>query len=377
MARSGLFAVESLVRSRRLALCLVVLAAIASMGAQYRTPNFLVNAQDQQVAKKVGDLAEVYRRDKAIMWLGQEMPTWPQPCPLYVTVNMEGPSGATSFQFGQGRVLGMKMEIQGPLDRLLASVLPHEITHTVFAHHFRQPVPRWADEGGSVLSEDEIEKDRHDRLTRQILNRNQQIPLRRLLALKEYPRGEVMSLYAQGFSMSDYLVKRSNNSYGAFLDFVGHGMQYGWDNAAQSFYGHRSVEELEEAWLKHLRDTKGNPHMPPIQVASAPAANPHRPAVQPTNRPIVRLTAPPVQPLDPSPIVRGASPTPDQMGQRFAPPPIPPIVVPQPPAQNSTWVPVSGQAPNAQYLPPTVTLGAIQPEPSAMPRSANPVGFPR
>src|SRR4029078_12690546 len=192
MAPSRLFAVESLVRSRRLALCLVVLAAIASMGAQYRTPNFLVNAQDQQVAKNVGDLAEVYRRDKAIMWLGQEMPTWPQPCPLYVTVNMEGPSGAPSFHFGAGGVQSIKMEIQGPLDRLLASVLPHEITHTVFAHHFRQPVPRWVDEGGSVLSEDDKERKRHDGLTREILNRGTEMRLRYLFALKEYkecPRG--------------------------------------------------------------------------------------------------------------------------------------------------------------------------------------------
>jgi len=70
----------------------------------------------------------------------------------------------------------MKMEIQGPLDRLLASVLPHEITHTVFAHHFRQPVPRWADEGGSVLSEDDLERERHDKLTRSILNQGSKFP---------------------------------------------------------------------------------------------------------------------------------------------------------------------------------------------------------
>ena len=41
------------------------------------------------------------------------------------------------------------------MERMLHSVLPHEMTHTVFAHHFRYPVPRWADEGGSVLSEDD------------------------------------------------------------------------------------------------------------------------------------------------------------------------------------------------------------------------------
>src|SRR5262249_25675037 len=153
---------------------------------------------------------------------------------LYVQVTMEPPSGATSFQFGQGQVMSMKMEIQGPLDRLLASVLPHEITHTVFAHYFRQPVPRWADEGGSVLSEDDQERDRHDKLTRSILNQGRQIPLRQLLPLKEYPR-EVMCLYAEGYSLSDYLVKRSNRQ--TFLSFVGAGMQSGWDTAVRSFYG--------------------------------------------------------------------------------------------------------------------------------------------
>jgi hypothetical protein len=382
------------VGSRRIALCLAFTLAIASMGAQYRTTNFFVHAQDQQVAKQVGEQAEIYRKEKAIMWLGQEMPTWPQPCPLHVTVNMQGPSGATTFQFGQGRVLGMKMEIQGPLDRLLASVLPHEITHTVFAHHFRQPVPRWADEGGSVLSEDDTERNRHDRLTRDILNRGQEIPMRRLFALKEYPR-EVMCLYAQGYSMSDYLVKRS--SYADFLNFLGHGMQHGWDGAVQRFYGHQSVDELEQAWLKHLRDSKGTPHMGSTQLASAQGMG-QRPSAQPTNRPVVRLTAPPAQPLDSAPLYRGAMPTPDQTGQRFAPQQVPPLAVPQAPAGN--WVPAPGftpppqspiqsgpQAPPQtptqapQYLPPTVTLGPVQPDvgvPSnPSPRYVNPVGFPR
>src|SRR5262245_31596417 len=238
---------------RRSTLPWILIAAFCSLGAQHQTANFLVHAPNAQIAQQIGQYAEQYRREKALLWLGYEMPQWPQPCPLHVTVNMEGPSGATSFHFGQGTILGMKMEIQGPLDRLLASVLPHEVTHTVFAHYFRQPVPRWADEGGSVLSEDLLERRRHDMLTRQILNRGQQIPLRRLFSLKEYPR-EVMCLYAQGYSMCDYLVNRSDRK--TFLSFVGHGMRHGWDRAVQSFYGMRNVEELEAAWLQHLRDTR-------------------------------------------------------------------------------------------------------------------------
>jgi len=345
-------------------LILILLGTWASMGAQFRTTNFVVNAPTPQIAQQVGQYAEKYRREKAMLWLGREMPTWGQPCPLYVQVNMEGPSGATSFQFGQGQVFSMKMEIQGPLDRLLASVLPHEITHTVFAYYFRQPVPRWADEGGSVLSEDDIERDRHDKLTRSILNQGRQIPLRRLLQLKEYPR-EVMCLYAQGYSMSDYLVKRSD--YRTFLAFVGLGMQTGWDSAAQSFYGHRSVEELEEAWLKHLRDTKNQPDM---VLAKETGKTPG----MATARNVVRLTVPPVQPLDPSPIVRGAMPNNDQVGQRFSAPSMNQGSTWQPayplPATSPNVIPSPPPGPNGQ-TPVTIQLGTPQFG------TTNPIGFPQ
>ncbi len=353
---------------RRPAILWVLIAAFCSLGAQQRTANFLIHAPNAQVAQQIGQYAERYRREKAQLWLGYEMPNWQQPCPLYVNVTMDAPSGATSFQFGQGTILGMKMEIQGPLDRLLASVLPHEITHTVFAYHFRQPVPRWADEGGSVLSEDDIERARHDKLVRQILNSGQQIPVRRLLSLKEYPR-EVMCLYAEGFSMSDYLVRRSDRK--TFLAFVGHGMQHGWDSAVQSFYGMRSVEELEAAWLQHLRDTRLQPGQSDVQVAQ----NQQRSPGQTASRPLVRLTVPPAQPLDPAPVVRGAAPLPEQVGQRFGqgynppPPPPPPYQMTQgQPATN--WqpatvapLPIAGPPPVVQLLPPQ-----FEPAPPGFPR---------
>src|SRR6516164_3918672 len=229
---------------RRLLTLAVVLTAFISMGADFRTTNFHVHAADPQVAQLIGQWAEHYRKEKAMLWLGQEMPNWPQPCPLYVDVNMQGPSGATSFQFGQGQVLSMKMEIQGPLERLVRSVLPHEVTHTVFAFHFRHPVPRWADEGGSVLSEDDIERQRHDQLVRSIINKGQKIPLRTLMGLKEYP-AQVMCLYAQGYSMTDFPVKRSNRQH--FLGFVGRGTQAGWDRLRRNTSGTRTSKR----WKRH------------------------------------------------------------------------------------------------------------------------------
>src|SRR5262249_36589133 len=139
---------------------------------------------------------------------------------------------------------------------VLSSVLPHEVTHTVFASYFRMPVPRWADEGGSVLSEDDLERSRHDSMVRQILNSGRAIPLRRLFTLRDYPR-EVGALYSEGFSVSNFLVNSSDRP--TFLRFVAHGMHYGWDSAVQTHYRYQNVEQLEEAWLTHLRNTKSQP----------------------------------------------------------------------------------------------------------------------
>jgi hypothetical protein len=241
----------------RPSVALVLVGALASLGAASRTQNFVVEAPTPQIAQQVGQYAEHYRREKALQWLGQEMPPWPEPCPVHVTVTMSGAGGATSFAFDRGRILSMEMNIEGSLDRLLSSVLPHEVTHTVFAHYYRTPVPRWADEGGSVLSEDDQERNRHDQLVRQILNApGRAIPLRRLFSLTQYPR-DVMVLYAEGYSVTNFLVGQSSRSQ--FLAFVAQGMRGDWDGAARAHYRYNSVEELEQAWLAQLRSTKKQP----------------------------------------------------------------------------------------------------------------------
>ena len=80
---------------RRLFALVVVVTTVGSMGAQFRTTNFHVHAADPQVAQLIGQWAEHYRKEKAILWLGQEMPNWPQPCPLHVEVNSPGHSENT------------------------------------------------------------------------------------------------------------------------------------------------------------------------------------------------------------------------------------------------------------------------------------------
>ena len=134
-----------LLRRPRLGIAIAVLflAAAPVSAATHRTPNFIVDAPTPQMAQQFGQMAEQYRRQKAMEWLGLEMPQWPRPCPLQVSPKMGGAGGATKFNYDfRGNYEVLSMEISGETERMLHSVLPHEVTHTVFAHYFRFPVPR-------------------------------------------------------------------------------------------------------------------------------------------------------------------------------------------------------------------------------------------
>ena len=125
-----------------LAAAFTTLVFIAA-GASYRTPNFVVEAETPQLAEEIGRMAEHYRHDLAIQWLGNAMPNWAQPCPIHAQVAPHlGAGGQTSFTFDHQEVFGWHMEIQGSHERLLDSVLPHEVTHTIFAGYFGGPMPR-------------------------------------------------------------------------------------------------------------------------------------------------------------------------------------------------------------------------------------------
>jgi hypothetical protein len=262
---------------------------VGSPGAESPTRNFLVHAPTPEMARRIGEWAEYHRKHKAEQWLGREMPSWPKPLPLYIKVTYNGSGGATSFSFDRGQVLGLKMEIRGTLDRLVASVLPHEVTHTIFAHHFRKPVPRWADEGAAVLSEDEPEQKRHDLLVREILNSSSRaIPLRRLFTLTEYPR-DVMVLYAEGYSVSRFLVEAKDRK--TFLAFIKDGRGGEWDKAARTHYGYENVDKLEAAWLRSL----------PHEKTSIPLTSGGKSRRELAIREFVRKWPPPLPDKSPSP----------------------------------------------------------------------------
>jgi hypothetical protein len=304
-------------------------------GDRVATDNFVVDAPNRELARKFADAAEYYRKEKALEWLGQEMPTWKTKCPLKVVVTMGPAGGATTFTFdggpgGESAVASREMEIKGKLDQLLDSVLPHEVTHTVFANHFGRPVPRWADEGGSVLSENDDERYKHDVSARELLNQGRGIKLRHLFAMKEYPRDMIVT-YAEGYSIVQYLVDQGGRK--KFLEFVGTGMKgngRNWDEACKTVYGYQSVEALEETWIQSL-------YKPPSRTAARQATKTGTLASgSATTKPRteIRTSAVPGLPVLAAPVVaRGAAPDDRPVGtptgRSDTPPPVSLLLPPE------------------------------------------------
>ncbi|MBN9119011.1 MAG: hypothetical protein J0I06_07595 [Planctomycetes bacterium] len=309
------------------ALALVLLAPAFAPAASYDTANFTTEAPTAELARKFGDMAEFYRKEKALEWTGREMPQWPRRCPLQVQLTQGSAGGATTFTFGQDGnrpvVTSIRMEIRGDAKQLLNSVLPHEVTHTVLANHFGRPVPRWADEGGSVLSENDEERFNHDVRCRELLNAGRGIRLRVLFRMTEYPR-DMIVLYAQGYSVSQYLVKRGGDGKEGrlkLLQFLGQGMQgntaESWNAAANRVYGFDSVDALEESWLTALKT-------PPSRVAARDTTAPALAGLGGGGTPKTELrsSSPPAVPLLEPPVraVRGSTPTAEPSRPTHLPP---------------------------------------------------------
>ena len=266
----------------RLLRAALIVAAICSLGAgrpyhSVRSPNFIVSAPSPELAKEICQSAEKFRRDLAIEWLGHELPTWQGPCPIRADVAQNlGAGGATSFVFRGGMPTEWTMQIQGSRERILDSVLPHEVTHTIFATHFGGPLPRWADEGACTTVEHASERAKQDKFLIQFLTPDERgqtrgIPFNNMFRMKDYPK-DILPLYSQGYSLAKYFIQQGGKR--KFVDYVGEGMQTNnWPVVTQKYYGFSNLSELQLTWVEWVR--QGSPRLADATTpVSTPAAGP-------------------------------------------------------------------------------------------------------
>ena len=276
--------------SRLVSLALIFLLQILivseALAAQYRTRNFVVNAADPAFARQVGDEAERFRKELAILWLGKELPDWPQPCPIRVEIGRHA-GGETSFAFVPGpngsQPIDWRMKIFGPPNRLLDSVLPHEVTHTIFATHYGRPLPRWADEGGCTTVEHEAERKKNHKMLIEFLSTGRGIPFNHMFAMKQYPR-DILPLYAQGYSLARYFIMQKGHRH--FVNFVGEGMdreQPGrepqtWNEVVKKYYGYEDLSDLQIQWQSWVKEGCPELESQPAQAIAQGTSAPPVPA---------------------------------------------------------------------------------------------------
>jgi hypothetical protein len=252
--------------SRLLLAATLVVACVAGVPtalAQYTTTNFVVVAPDPAFARQVGDLAETYRKKLAIQWLGHELDDWSERCPIRVDLAQYA-GGETSFAFtrdasGRSAPFAWQMKVFGPADRILDSVLPHEVTHTIFATYFGRPLPRWADEGACTTVEHTVEREKNHRMLIEFLTTGRGIPFNRMFAMTQYP-DDILPLYAQGHSLARYLLMQRGHQH--FVNYIEEGMRrevpgrqpQTWSEVTKDFYGYDDLSDLQVSWVAWVRD---------------------------------------------------------------------------------------------------------------------------
>ncbi|MDO4575368.1 MAG: hypothetical protein Q4D98_09175 [Planctomycetia bacterium] len=268
----------------------VLFLATALHAATYRTKNFAVTAQDPQIAEQMARRAEFLREDLSKFWLGKTLPNWYKRCRIKIRIGDVAPGGQTSFIFNNGEVYGWDMDIQGTAERVYDSVLPHEMTHMILASYFRCPVPRWADEGAATFTESNAEREKYQNMLLKFLRSQKGIPLDKLFEMEEYP-SDPLPLYAQGFSVAEFLIRQRGPQY--FVYFIGRYLEgkKSLQTLIQECYGYETLRELQRDWVAWV--SEGSPSFvgsnlipevpsvtkePPIQLASATESVPEQPA---------------------------------------------------------------------------------------------------
>lgn len=270
---------RSSLRARMPAIAGLLLALVPCwlQAADFRTQNFLIMAPSPELAQAVGVAAEGYRRDLAIHWLGRELPPWPTPCPVRVVAGDHlAAQGVTTYN--RSPVRDFQMEVVGSPERILDSVLPHEVTHTILATHFGRPLPRWADEGICTTVEHPIERQKHEAKLREFLSTRRGISMNKLFLMTEYP-ADVLPMYAQGYSVCQFLIAQRGSRQ--FVDFVGDYMRNpSWTQNVRKHYDYESLAELQQMWLAWVAQGSG-----PVDAF---VKNPGR---RPTGDPAILLAA--------------------------------------------------------------------------------------
>lgn len=226
-----------------LCMCLLLFGEVACAG------NFVAGrgATPEMVAA-----AEMARVKSSQFWTGEILPDWREPCVIEWTPDEGSGGGATHTRFGQ-TIHPFLMSLNGPLEKTLTHVIPHEVDHTVRQTLIGKPVNRLIDEGCASLFEP-TSVDREAFLS-MLLRCPDPRGCWSWIDANEYPSSseEVGWMYGAGISIADYLMKTHGKGKVLRIQHYSPRMSQGWDDV----FG-ESIEETASKWLVWYRSGSGS-----------------------------------------------------------------------------------------------------------------------
>ena len=227
-------------------LLLVSMVSVTLNAASFRTRNFIVEAATPSLARQVAEQAESYRKQLAMHWLGAPLPAWPNPCPIQVVSGPHLPAqGVTTYNPIPAR--DFQMEVVGSQQRILDSVLPHEITHTVspltLAAHCRVGQA----EGICTTVEHESERSKHEVKLLEFFEISSGDRHEPAFPDERLSRRCTTDVRPRLLSLS---IPHRPEGAREFIRFLGNYLRHpSWTKNLRNHYGYESLQEFQDYWI--------------------------------------------------------------------------------------------------------------------------------
>lgn len=227
------------------ALTLVSLATPGAASEFARSPNFIVLAEDAELAAAVLKQAEVYRREVAEAWLGETLPEGIGAAMINVRLSAGEESGLTWATRPDADRRYHRVWITGSRAAAVGAVLKHEVAHVVLATWLPDQLPPWADEG-AASQYDDAPRIALRRKTVDWFARSGNWPRLSPLLNEQTITADELASYTIAASLTEFLLTRGDHP--TLLQFAADGRRQGWDQALRSCYGISDVAALQHQW---------------------------------------------------------------------------------------------------------------------------------
>lgn len=202
-------------------------------------------------ADRTGELAPLCEHLRSTLqrtWFGESDRPWTPLCDVVVwrTVEEYGRAvgrpgdrsvGCATVDVDGERIVRRRIDLRADAPDWWRSALPHEMTHVVFADRFAgRPLPPWADEGISVLSEPAEKRAQRAAALQRARRLNADYSLTELLAIRTPPPPSHRdAFYGESAALVGLLASRRTPA--DFVTFLDKLQAEGFDAAVRDVYG--------------------------------------------------------------------------------------------------------------------------------------------